>query len=225
MPQKNPTIRVLIAERAMSVADAIARSLRSEGCAITGIATSCEQALEAATLTVPDLVFLDLALPGQLDSLSVGQKIIQDLNCPVIYMANSKQPRAIARVHHSSPYGCLIKPFTAETLKFAFKQALRNYRPSAETLDTPLPEVTTWDMQPFLEFLSAVSSLQPMPRVLFEGQVLKIYTETLEAACYLSFLCQQQDYPYQIFTWHSQDATFELFDRRDQHFTDLPDLI
>lgn len=111
MPHKKPAIRVLIAERAVSVADAIARNLRSEGCAITGIATSGEQALEAAIITVPDVVFLDLSLPGQMDSLTVGQTIVQDLNCPVVYMATNQQPKAIARIHHTNPSGCLIKPF------------------------------------------------------------------------------------------------------------------
>lgn len=116
--------------------------------------------------------------------------------------------------------------FIAEALKFALNQALRNHSIGATAnLENPLPDATTWDMQPFLDFLSAVSVLQPLPRVVFEGQVLKLYTETLESACYLSFLCQQQDYAYQIFTWHPQDAMFELFDQRDQHFTDLPDLI
>jgi CheY-like chemotaxis protein len=226
MPHKKPAIRVLIAERAVSVADAIARNLSSEGCAITGIATSGEQALEAAIITVPDVVFLDLSLPGQMDSLTVGQTIVQDLNCPVVYMTTNQHPKAIARIHHTNPSGCLIKPFNTEALKFALNQALRNHQIGATAdLETPLPDATTWDMQPFLDFLSAVSVLQPLPRVVFAGQVLKLYTETLESACYLSFLCQQQDYAYQIFTWHPQDAMFELFDQRDQHFTDLPDLI
>jgi CheY-like chemotaxis protein len=218
MPQKKPAIRVLIAERAVTVADAIARSLRSEGCAITGIATACEQVLEVAIMTVPDVVFLDLSLPGYMDSLTVGQKIVQELNCPVVYMTTQGHPKAIAKIHHTNPYGCLIKPFTAETLKFALNRAVRNPQTHWAEKPEPLPEPGTWDMQPFLEFLSAVSALQPMPRVVFEGQVLKLYTGTLESACYLSFLCQQQVYAYQIFTWQPQDKTFELFDRRDLYY-------
>jgi len=226
MPRKKPAIRVLIAERAMSVADEIARNLRSEGCLITGIATSNEQALEVAITTVPDVVLLDMSLPGEIDSLTVGQRIVEDLNCPVVYMTGKNEPRAIARVHHTNPSGCLIKPFNPETLKFALQQALRNHKVDPmESMTSPLPEVTTWDMESFLGFLGALSLLQPMPRVLFEGKVLQLYTETLESACYLSFLCQQQDYSYQIFTWQPQDSTFELFDQRHQHFTDLPDLI
>ncbi len=79
-------------------------------------------------------------------------------------------------------------------------------------------------MESFLGFLSAVCSIRPMPRVLFEGQVLKLYTNKFESACYLTALCMEQDYAYQIFLWQPLDTTFELFDQSDESYTDLQDL-
>jgi DNA-binding NarL/FixJ family response regulator len=225
MPHKKSAIRVLIAERAMSVADAIARNLRSEDCMITGIATTCEQTLEAATMTVPDVVFLDIALPGEMDSFTVGQKIVQDLNCPVVYMSTSNHPRAIAQIHHTNPSGCLIKPFTVDALKFALNQALRHHQLGKAMQENGLPADHTWDMEPFLRFLSAASSIHPMPRVVFEDEILKLYTGKFESACYLTALCMEQDYPYQIFLWEPLDGTFQLFDESDESYTDLQDLM
>lgn len=237
MPQQKPQIQVLIAERTLSVADQIAQSLSSEGFAITGIVTTCEQALEAATLIVPDIVLLEMSLPGHLDSLTTGQKIWEDLNCPVVYMATSAQSQAIGQAQVVSPYGCLVKPFTADVLKCTLKQALQDYwtQPRAVYQDSvssvqdrlmpadrPAPKDEL--KQTFLGLLSAVSTIQPMPRVLFEGQVLKIYTGTLNSAFYLSHLCEQQAYAYQIFIWQWQTATFQLFDERTQNYTDSPEL-
>ncbi len=224
-------IKILIAEHTLSVADAIARNLKSEGYAIAGIVTSCEQTLEYATLTVPDLVLLEIPLPGEIDSLTVGRKIRQDLNCPVVYMIASTHPKEIAWVRRANPHECLVKPFTAEALKRALKQALQHHQTQlanaqdnySPTQSNQLESNTT--QQSFLGFLSAASTLQPMPRVLFAEQVLKVYTGTLESAFYLSLLCQQQAYAYQIFILQPQDATFQLFDESDQNYTDLQDLI
>lgn len=238
MPQQKPLIQVLIAERTLSVANQIAQSLSREGFAITGIATTCEQALEAATIAVPDIVLLEMSLPGHLDSLTVGQKIWEDLNCPVIYMAASTQPQAIAQARLASPYGCLVKPFTADVLKYTLKQAFQDYWTQQRAVyqdnvaseqdrlmsaDQPVPVDEL--KHTFLGLLSAVSTIQPMPRVLFEDQVLKIYTGTVDSAFYLRTLCQQHAYAYQIFIWQFQSATFQLFDEREQTCTDLQDLM
>lgn len=233
MTQPKPRIsriKILIAEKSPSVADAIARNLKSEGYAIAGIVTSAEQVLEYATLTLPDLVLLEVPLPGQMDSIAVGWKIWQELNCPVVYMTASTHPKAIAQLRLASPYGCLIKPFTADALKITLKLALRHHQAHMANQDNPSlmqtnPMSGYWIKQPFLGFLSAISTLQPMPRVLFEDQVLKVYTGTLESAFYLSILCQQQAYAYQIFIWQTQDGTFQLFDEREEHYIDPQDLL
>ncbi|MBF2028448.1 MAG: response regulator [Oscillatoriales cyanobacterium C42_A2020_001] len=210
MMQAKSQIKVLIAERAMSVAEIIARNLRSQGYAIAGIVNSVEKAIEYATITVPDVVLLDLPMPGDIDVFMAGWQILNDLNCPVIYMTTQKLDR-ISESTALNSYGFLVKPFTAdeltttidETLKrHALQRAMGDREDDTQAL-SQLDE-DCWRLLNQISFLFG-----PLPRLYFDAGSLQIYADTVEDAQLLNQQCQDLNlsFPHQVFvqTWQDGD--------------------
>lgn len=205
-------VKVLIAERTLSIAELIARSLRTQGYAIAGIVNSTEKAIAYATMTVPDIVLLDLPLPGELDTFTVGWKILSEIQCPVIYMTTQTQDVA-QRNALLNPYGFLLKPFTVEELKTTIDQTLEQYRQQRiQHQDrSALPETLELDDQ-FLGILANASAISPMPRIVFSRDRWHIYTSTTDGAEFLQTICQRFTgrYPFVIFAWNWELGRYEL---------------
>src|SRR5947208_13903084 len=78
------TPRVLIVEDDVEIAQALQRSLRLEGYEVR-IAPDGEQALTDARSYVPDVVLLDLGLPG-LDGVDVARRPSADGDVPILML-------------------------------------------------------------------------------------------------------------------------------------------
>ncbi len=209
MTPTNSQVRVLIAERTLSIAELIARSLRHQGYTIAGIVNSTEQAITYATLTAPDIVLLDLPLEGEVDTFAAGWKILSEIQCPVVYMTTqTKDLRPQNR--QVNPYGFLLKPFTVEELKTTIDQTLAHYRQGwqRDRDYPPLPTALEPD-DPLLPILAAASAISPMPRVVFRGDRWQIYTPPAAYTADLFSLCQHYTgrYPLEILAWN--EATGE----------------
>ncbi len=208
-------IKVLIVERAPTMAALIASTLRSHGYAIAGIVNSGERALEFAAATVPDVVLVDIELSGYMDGITTAWKISHECHCPVIYMTTYQDDETLTRSQFTKPAGYLLKPFTAEEVRETIESALNQRAIAASTnlvINDLLP-LDAWEPS-FITLLAAVSQIQPMPRVLFEEGILSIYTNTLEATWIISERCHAiaLSFPYQIFTWDLKQHRYYSYD-------------
>ncbi len=203
MIQANSQVKVLIAERALSVAEIIARDLRRQGYAIVGIVNSVEKAIEYATITVPDVVLLNLSLTGDIDVFTAGWQILYALNCPVIYMTSQK----LDRDHESlllNSCGFLLKPFTADELETAIAETLRRHGSHVARQHDRWDVAETMNQldEDFLRLLHHISFLfGPIPRLFFQNGSLQIYVDTFEDAQLITEQCQDLNlsFAYQIF--------------------------
>jgi DNA-binding NtrC family response regulator len=207
----NPQIKILIAERALSVAEALATALRREGYLIAGIVNSGEKAIEYTSLAMPDIVLLDSSLPGEIDSIATGWKIYTELHCPVIYMTTYIEDWTIQQVQSDLLCECLVKPFSMTDLKTAIANTLNQW--CTETTEEWASPLEVLDDHPLLGVLSAASLIQPMPRIFFQHEELKIYASTPEAASILSKTCRSQylPYSYQIYYWAWQLGQYQPY--------------
>lgn len=203
-------VKVLIAERTLSIAELIARNLKAQGYAIAGIVNSAEKAIEFATVTVPDIVLLDLPLPGEIDTFAAGWKIFSEIRCPVVYMTTQ-----VSDVYNQNPsvnpYGFLLKPFTADELTATIDQTLHQHQLSTirDRPPTTPPALLNHDEQ-FLPILAAASLLSPLPKVAFTGDRWEIYTSTLTGIDALKKACRQYyHYPCQLFTWNWETGGYQ----------------
>ncbi len=204
MPRPIAQVKVLIVERAPTMAALIASTLRSHGYAIAGIVNSGERALEFATATLPDVVLVDIELSGCMDGMTTAWKLSHECHCPVIYMTTYEDDEMLARSQFVNPAGYLLKPFTAAEVRETIQTALnqRVIAPSPKLLINDLSPLDSWEPG-FMTLLTAVSRIQPMPRVLFEAGILSIHTHTLDDARLVSERCRAiaLSFPFQVFTW------------------------
>jgi CheY-like chemotaxis protein len=188
-------IKILIADRVPIVAETIANCLRNQGYTITAIARSGEEAVLQAAETQPTIALMDIALEGELDGIEAAWRIQTEFECPVIYMTGALDEATLGRAKSTDPYGYLFKPFTLNDLNNRIEIALQKHQAYLE--------MQAWSDEQFLALLSITSKLKPMPRVLFENNMLMLYVRSRGRAKKL----QQQaaelklPYRYQILFW------------------------
>jgi CheY-like chemotaxis protein len=105
-----PPACILIVEDERVVALDLARRLRQLGYTIAGLATSGTDAITQALTHHPDLVLMDLRLPGAVDGLEAAQFLRTHLNLPVLVVTGATDATTLVRAHQGSPTGVLAKP-------------------------------------------------------------------------------------------------------------------
>jgi len=118
--------RVLVVEDDEAIADVLRRTLRQEGHEVRSSADGVE-ALRAAEEFVPDLVILDLGLPG-LDGVEVCNRLRADSDVPILILtARSDLDDRVGGLDAGAD-DYLVKPFERQEL-LARMRALMRRRP------------------------------------------------------------------------------------------------
>jgi two-component system cell cycle sensor histidine kinase/response regulator CckA len=121
---KNPKERVLIVEDEAIVAKDIAATLKGMSYQIAGICATGQDAVNKAASTRPDIVLMDIMLPGGMDGIDAGLQIQSTLNIPVVFLTAHADEATLTRAKAIAPYGYLIKPFADRELEVALETAL-----------------------------------------------------------------------------------------------------
>ncbi|QDU56920.1 response regulator [Aeoliella mucimassa] len=90
----------------------------------TQTASSAEQALQFVSRTRPDLVLLDLCLPGMNGNQALGLLRLQVPQCPIILMSAYFERGATLREQPHDNVGQLAKPFTLDQARQAITRGL-----------------------------------------------------------------------------------------------------
>jgi len=108
--------RVLIVDDDELVAFQHKLLVESIGHSVIDIVDNGTGALASAYKYYPDIVLMDIVLPGGVDGIEVGGKIFSELNIPVIYVTAYSPDDFIERARVTEPYGYLIKPISEKEL-------------------------------------------------------------------------------------------------------------
>ncbi len=127
--------KILVVEDEEDILELVTVALTREGWRVTG-ATTGEEALEAAREEAPDLVVLDLMLPG-IDGLQVCRALRADARTrevPVIMLTARGEERDVVRGLESGADDYVTKPFSPKVLAARIRSVLRR-RAEAPTGD------------------------------------------------------------------------------------------
>ena len=116
--------RILIADDEVIIATQIEECLTSNNYKVVGIATSGEEAVEMAMDLEPDLMLMDIVMPGRLDGISAASRINKALNIPVIFLTAYADEEMIERAKPIGPYAYVLKPLQERQLLAAIEIAL-----------------------------------------------------------------------------------------------------
>jgi two-component system, OmpR family, response regulator MprA len=119
--------RVLIVEDDVDIADVLRRSLRNEGYEVKTSADGSE-ALDVAAGFVPDLVVLDLGLPG-MDGVEVCRRLRSDGDVPILMLTARAETEDRVAGLDSGADDYLVKPFERQELLARIRALLRRRPP------------------------------------------------------------------------------------------------
>ncbi len=114
--------RILVVDDEQVVAHELQRTLQAQGYEVS-IAADGEKAIEQAKATVPNLVLLDIMLPGAIDGIAAAEQL-QHLNIPVVYITGYADDGLFDRARHTEPLAYLMKPLQLNELNRVIQLAL-----------------------------------------------------------------------------------------------------
>ena len=130
---------ILIVEDEAILAEDLKEVLQDYGYEVCAIAQTGEQALAGFSQFQPDLILMDIHLPGTMDGIDVAARITKNFPVPVLYLTAFFDGETIARATQTNPYGFLVKPFKKETVHSSIQVALARNR-----LDTKIRSSREW---------------------------------------------------------------------------------
>ena len=116
--------RILIADDEVIIATQIEECLTLNGYKVVGMATSGQEAIEMALDLKPDLMLMDIVMPGSMDGITAASKINDALNIPVIFLTAYADETMIERAKPIGPYAYVLKPLQERQLLAAIEIAL-----------------------------------------------------------------------------------------------------
>src|SRR5688572_24087893 len=108
---------ILIVEDEGVVALDLESRITTMGYRVAAVASSGEAAIEQATAMRPDLILMDIKLPGEIDGVEAAQRIHAVLDVPVVFLTAFADESTLQRVRAAEPYGYVLKPFDARELE------------------------------------------------------------------------------------------------------------
>lgn len=102
-------MRVVVVEDQMLFAEAIEVALRKHDVDVVGIARTGESALELVEATQPDVVLLDIGLPGESGLTVGGEMLARDPDVKVLALTAVTDPRAAREALRAGFSGYLTK--------------------------------------------------------------------------------------------------------------------
>ncbi len=118
--------KVLIVDDEAAITTQLEERLTVMGYEVVGAASSGEEAVAMAKAQAPDIILMDIVMPGELDGIEAARLIRRDMDIPVVFLTAYGDDRFIERAKDVGPYGYIIKPYQENALKAAIEIALFN---------------------------------------------------------------------------------------------------
>jgi CheY-like chemotaxis protein/DNA-binding PadR family transcriptional regulator len=179
--------KILVVDDEAIITMQLERRLAAMGYAVSGMAASGKDAVDKARSAHPDLVLMDIVMPGEMDGIEAAKIITEELNIPVVFITAYADDTIIKKANSVRPYGYVVKPFTELGLKAAIEVAL--FRKATELENQKLkksaPEKISQKMeeglvdQDGLTYLDLPEIKTVLLKDIFTDIVLFLYTDPI----------------------------------------------
>ena len=118
--------KVVIAEDEAIIRLDLKEMLEEEGLSVVGEASDGEAAVRLAREVGPDLVIMDIKMPG-MDGLTAAEKIVEEDLAAVLILTAFSQRDLVRRAADAGAMGYLVKPFQKSDLLPAIEVAIARH--------------------------------------------------------------------------------------------------
>ena len=120
--------RVLVVEDEAITGMDIRQSLINRGYAVPEVVCSGVDAVAAAESLHPQLVLMDIRLPGEIDGVEAARRIHYQLNIPIVFLTAFADLATLERAKAAEPCAYLLKPFDETLLATTIEIAINKHR-------------------------------------------------------------------------------------------------
>ena len=123
---ENKNVRILIVEDEILIAQKICWDLERVGYEVYEPVATGAEAIACVAAQNPDILLVDIRLPGGMDGIQAVEEIRSRHNIPVIFMTGYSDATTIARAQQVKPAAFLEKPIFPHELEAAINAAIRS---------------------------------------------------------------------------------------------------
>jgi PAS domain S-box-containing protein len=98
--------------------------LTSMGYEVIGSASSGPEAVNMASNLKPDIILMDIVMPGKLNGIGAAETIRTELDVPVIFLTAYAEDKHIKRAKNVEAFGYLVKPCHEKEIRASIEVAL-----------------------------------------------------------------------------------------------------
>lgn len=116
--------KILVVDDEAYISTQLEERLTSMGYEVVGSASSGEDSVDMAKSLMPDLILMDIVMPGRLDGIGASEIIKEQLDIPIIFLTAYADDTLIKRAKKVEPCGYILKPFQEKGLKASIEVGL-----------------------------------------------------------------------------------------------------
>lgn len=116
--------RILIVEDEAIIAMHLQSTLDGLGYDTVGLTHNASDAIRACGELRPDIILMDIVIPGGMDGIEAAKIIMNTYDIPVVYLTGNADRQTVLRARETNPYGYVIKPVNAQHLFSTIDTAL-----------------------------------------------------------------------------------------------------
>jgi CheY-like chemotaxis protein len=116
--------RVMIVEDEAIVVDELRTTLKRLGHEVPAVAFCGEEAVSLVDKVQPDLVLMNIGLPGKMDGIETAQMIRERWSIPIVYFTAYMDEERLIRANSTAPFAYIMKPYDESELVSAIEKML-----------------------------------------------------------------------------------------------------
>lgn len=120
--------RIVVAEDESIVRLDLKEMLENQGYLVVGEATDGKSAVNLARELKPDLLLMDIKMPGELDGIAAAKILAEERVAPVLLLTAFSDREFVDRARESGVMGYIVKPFGEAELVPAIEVALARFQ-------------------------------------------------------------------------------------------------
>src|SRR6266571_3356683 len=126
-----PKPQIFIAEDDALIVCDMKDRLESLGYEVPGTSPRAKEALVLVESLKPDMVLMDIQLPGEMDGITAAAQI-RMLQIPVVYVTGYCDGPVLERAKLTEPYGYILKPYETRDFRTTIEVGLYKHRVERE---------------------------------------------------------------------------------------------
>jgi len=121
-------IKILLVEDEVITASSLSLGLEELGYDVCPLATQGQRAVTLAEQEHPDVILMDVILPGGMNGIEAAKTIQQRLDTKILFLTGYHDDDIIAQINALHPLGYFVKPVSANRIKEKLDDTYNNLR-------------------------------------------------------------------------------------------------